>query len=132
MTKKKEKEVEIPVVIEDIMPQEYQPDPEEEHELYLLKEERLELLYLDAVIKNLELSVRLKDKEFNDAIALLQKRIGELQAQRATELNSLVEEKKTKIAELRVVKTSIETKYSFKLSECSFNEFTGQITVIPQ
>jgi hypothetical protein len=126
MTKKKVQEVteviETEVVIEESF----------DSGFCLANEERLELLYLDAVIKNLELSARLKDKDFNEAIQLLQKRIQELQSQKNIELNSLIEEKKTKLVELRNTKDKIETKYGFKLSECSFDEFTGRITIIPQ
>jgi hypothetical protein len=126
MTKKKNKEEKKEEVVEVVTIESVDND------FYLTKDERLELLYLDAVIKNLELSYRLKEREFNEAIVVLQSRITELQNRKTLDLSGLVEERKTKNRELNALKETIEAKYSFKLSECSFDEFTGRITIIPQ
>jgi hypothetical protein len=125
MTKKKDKEEkkeELEVVKVEFV----------DTDIYLLKEEKLELLYLDAVIKNLELSYRLKEREFNEMLIALQNKIAETQNKKILDLTSLAEEKKIKNLELKTTKEAIEAKYGLKLSECSFDEFTGKLTVLPQ
>lgn len=94
--------------------------------------ELFHLLYLDAYIKNLELSTRIEEVNIVDQVEELQNKILELQNKLTASINYNKFEKEQKKAELFRLKQEIERKYCIDFSKCTFNEFSGVVTKIDE
>ena len=93
-------------------------------EFTLTAAERLELLYLDARIKNAELSIRLNKKE-------LQEQVTNLHNHYTKVLEALENDKTISKTELQQIKQAVEDKYEIKLEDYGFVEETGKLTKLP-